>query len=45
MLKKSRGLKECVKRTGDKDTELYLHMDDKLRDKLLAWKGQEGGGH
>jgi coenzyme F420 hydrogenase subunit beta len=45
MLKKSRGLKECVKRTGNKDNELYLHMDDKLRDKLLAWKGQEGGGH
>jgi coenzyme F420 hydrogenase subunit beta len=45
MLKKSRGLKECVKRTGDKDNLLYLGMDDKLRDKLLAWKGQEGGGH
>ena len=45
MLKKSRGLKECIKRTGDKDNLLYLKMDDNIRDRLLAWKGQEGGGH
>jgi len=45
MLKKSRGLKECVKRTGDRNNLLYLGMNDALRDRLLAWKGQEGGGH
>jgi coenzyme F420 hydrogenase subunit beta len=36
MLKKTRALKEIIKRTGDKNNLLYLGMAQDVRDKLLA---------
>jgi len=39
MFKKSRGLKECIKYTGDRDNLFYLKMDDKIKNKLLAFPG------
>ena len=36
LLKKKRGLKECVKRTGDKKNLLYVGLSQSLADKLLV---------
>jgi len=45
MIKKTRGLKEIIRQTGDENNLLYLVMRDELRDRFLAWNAPEGGTH
>lgn len=45
MIKKTRGLKEIIRQTGDKNNLLYLVMRDELRDRFLTWNTPEGGTH
>jgi coenzyme F420 hydrogenase subunit beta len=43
--KKSRAVKEIVKKTGDKDNLLFLSLPQEVKDRLLALEPGEPGGH